>query len=198
MTNLPASIETASAAVTRLGDDVGLAMDTLSAAFGLPFTAVAYSTERYGSLPSALDYVASNLDALAKTAEAASSKLRGRTVPVREIARPDTPAAEAPCQCVPAAETLTVPADATNDDETDDIEAHHITASSIASNHIEEQPSAQKTTVVRKDDPGESVIRRPGFPAGDKSDDTHEGTAVPEIEGAAGRRPRNRGKAKRK
>ncbi len=114
--NLPASIESASAAVIHLGDDVGLAMDTLSAAFGLPFTTVAYSMERCGSLPHALDYVANNLDALAKTAEAASCKLRGRTSPVREITRPETPAAEAPCQCQPAAETLTVPAEAIEDE----------------------------------------------------------------------------------
>lgn len=198
-TNLPASIESASAAVIHLGDDVGLAMDTLSAAFGLPFTTVAYSMERDGSLPHALDYVAHNLDALAKTAEAASCKLRGRTVPVREIARPYTPAAEAPCQCVPAAETLTVPMEAGDEDETDDIEAHPITANHIEANHIEEHPSAQKTTVVViADDPGESVIRRPDFPAGDKSNNTHEGAAVPEIEGTAQRRQRNRGKAKRK
>lgn len=180
--NLPDSINTATRAVAQLGQDVLEVCDVLALAFGLPMQDQPH-TEDDGSIPRAISLVAGSLDSLAKTAEAASARLRGQARYVQLDPRP-----EAPCRCQPAAETLTVPEDAINDDETDDIEAHH----------IEEQPSAQKTTVVvLADDPGESMIHRRGFPAGDKSNDTHEGAAVPEIEGPAQRR-RNRGKAKRK
>lgn len=185
--NLPASIESATSALGALADHTTEIADVLAMAFGLPFAQVAPADSRYGTVTANVERLAGSLDAIAKTAEAASSRLLGLARPVQLDPRPE------PCQCQPAAETLTVPAEAIEDD-TDDIATHH-----IATHHIEEQSSYQKTTDdARKDDPGESVIHRPDFPAGNKSDDTHEGTAVPEIEGAAERRPRNRGKAKRK
>lgn len=197
MNNLPASVEAASAALGTLADHTTEIADVLAMAFGLPFAPAPMPYTRYGTVTANVERLAGSLDAIARTAEAASARLLGLARPVQPDRRPEV------C-CEPAAETLTVPEDATEDVETDTISTvesgHHITTSTqpepITIDTTEEAPNAEKTTDdVCKDAAGESVIHRPDFPL--ESDPTPEDATGPEVEGTADRR-RGRKTAKRK
>lgn len=198
MHNLPASVEAASVALGTLADHTTEIADVLAMAFGLPFAPAPMPYTRYGTVTANVERLAGSLDAIAKTAEAASARLLGLARPVQPETRPEV------CHCEPAAETLTVPEDATYDVETDAISivesGHHIQASThpepITIDTTEEAPNAQKTTDdVHKDEAGESVIHRPDFPL--ESDTTPEDATGSEVEGTADRR-RGRKAAKRK
>lgn len=190
--NLPASIETATNAVNRLGDDVTSALDCLAIAFGLPFTQIPRPEEGRHSLTGAIDGVALSLDALARTAEAASLKLRGRTEPVRELPRPEPEQ----CQCAepelpefqvgPGPETLTTPPDALEDEEPP-----------VTEDKIEE-PQKTDDGLKAQHDPGESlVVHLPDREQAHQPTREDEGQARPRRRGLGGDE-RNRGKAKRK
>lgn len=199
MHNLPASVEAASVALGTLADHTTEIADVLAMAFGLPFAPAPMPYTRYGTVTANVERLAGSLDAIARTAEAASARLLGLARPVQPETRPEV------CHCEPAAETLTVPEDATDDVETDAISivesGHHITTSTqpepiTIDSTTEEAPNAEKTTDdTRKDEAGESVIHRPGFPL--ESDPTPEDATGPEVEGTADRR-RGRKTAKRK
>lgn len=203
--NLPASIESATSALGALADHTTEIADVLAMAFGLPFAQVAPVDSRYGTVTANVERLAGSLDAIAKTAEAASSRLLGLARPVQLDPRPE------PCQCQPAAETLTVPAEAIEYDEPEASPALRKLRAGVANWGASEydaccDPSCkeydddddddeEKTGDGRKavPDPSESVIHRDHIPPASSA-------ALPEIEEPGGpkRRPRNRGKAKRK
>jgi hypothetical protein len=194
-TNLPASIETATRAVVALSNDVDEVTVCLTMAFGLDFIEVPASPEKYGSLSDAISRTAIHLDALAKTAEAASLKLRGATQPVRELPRPEPQ----PCQCAepelpefqvsPAPETLTTPGEAV---EEEDGECEPVTEDKI------EEPQKTDDGLKAQHDPGESlVVHLPDREQAHQPAREDDGQGRPRRRGLGGDE-RNRGKASRK
>lgn len=165
--NLPASIESATSALDQLTRDTTEIADVLAMAFGLPFALVAQPEGRYGTLPASVERLAGSLDAIAKTAEAASSRLHGLARPVQLDSRPD--AIAEPCVCHPAPETLTIP---------DEIEeaAQEAALNWTPPEDDEKTDDAQKKTTPVNN---EAVIFRPPVTA---HVNTHEADTEPVID----------------
>lgn len=147
--NLPASIESATSAIDQLADHTIEIADVLAMAFGLPFAQMPHPDSRYGTVTASVERLAGSLDAVAKSAEAASARLLGLARPIQLDRRPE--AIAEPCQCQPAPETLTIPPEA------DPEEAAHEAAMNWTPS--ESSDDDQKKTDDRLS--GESVIFRP-------------------------------------
>lgn len=121
-TNLPDSINTAVRAVSQLGQDVLEVCDVLAFAFGVT-PPPQPPCEESGTIQRSISRVAGSLDALARTAEASSARLRRQVQYIELEPRPEPEQ----CRCsepeplpeppVPTSETVTTPAEAVSDDD---------------------------------------------------------------------------------